>query len=116
IVRAWRHRAPMRKSPATPETSDTRKGSSNVAAGDDLFEPADERGHFAEQVTRATPVTKRPAPPEDPKAHYHGHRDRLRTRFRDNGDTALADYEILELLLFRLIPRRDTKPVAKALL
>jgi hypothetical protein len=38
------------------------------------------------------------------------------TRFRDHGDTALADYEILELLLFRLIPRRDTKPIAKALL
>ncbi len=49
-------------------------------------------------------------------AHYHGHRDRLRTRYKDHGDTALADYEILELLLFRLIPRRDTKPIAKALL
>ncbi len=48
--------------------------------------------------------------------HYHGHRERLRDRFRDHGDTALADYEILELLLFRLIPRRDTKPIAKALL
>lgn len=47
---------------------------------------------------------------------YHGHRDRLRARYRDNGDTALADYEILELLLFRLIPRKDTKPIAKALL
>lgn len=52
----------------------------------------------------------------NPEAHYHGHRERLRQRFRDNGDTALADYEILELLLFRLIPRRDTKPIAKALL
>jgi DNA repair protein RadC len=48
--------------------------------------------------------------------HYHGHRERLRQRFRDHGDTALADYELLELLLFRLIPRRDTKPIAKALL
>jgi DNA repair protein RadC len=48
--------------------------------------------------------------------HYHGHRDRLRSRYRDNGDTSLADYEILELLLFRLIPRKDTKPIAKALL
>jgi DNA repair protein RadC len=47
--------------------------------------------------------------------HYHGHRDRLRARFRDAPD-ALADYEILELLLFRSIPRRDTKPLAKALI
>jgi DNA repair protein RadC len=56
----------------------------------------------------------------DPRApteeHYHGHRDRLRQRFREGGDRALADYELLELLLFRLIPRRDTKPIAKALL
>ncbi len=46
----------------------------------------------------------------------HGHRDRLRERFANAGPEALADYELLELLLFRLIPRRDTKPIAKALL
>lgn len=46
----------------------------------------------------------------------HGHRDRLRERFANAGTEALADYELLELLLFRLIPRRDTKPIAKALL
>ncbi len=40
----------------------------------------------------------------------------MRQRFRDSGHSALADYELLELLLFRLIPRKDTKPVAKALL
>lgn len=50
------------------------------------------------------------------KPHYHGHRQRLRQRFRDAGADALADYELLELLLFRTIPRRDTKPLAKALL
>lgn len=49
-------------------------------------------------------------------AHYHGHRERLRAKYRDIGDVALADYELLELLLFRLIPRRDTKPIAKALI
>jgi DNA repair protein RadC len=48
-------------------------------------------------------------------AHFHGHRERLRARFRDKPD-ALADYELLELLLFRSIPRRDTKPLAKALI
>lgn len=45
-----------------------------------------------------------------------GHRDRLRDRFLDQGDDALADYELLELLLFMAIPRRDTKPLAKTLL
>jgi DNA repair protein RadC len=48
--------------------------------------------------------------------HFHGHRDRLRARFRDGGAAALADYELLELALFRSLPRRDTKPVAKSLL
>jgi DNA repair protein RadC len=48
--------------------------------------------------------------------HFHGHRDRLRARFRDGGGAALADYELLELALFRALPRRDTKPIAKALL
>jgi DNA repair protein RadC len=48
--------------------------------------------------------------------HYHGHRDRLRERFADAGAEALADYELLELLLFHAIPQRDTKPLAKALL
>jgi len=50
------------------------------------------------------------------KPHYHDHRARLRQRFDDAGPDALADYELLEMLLFRTIPRRDTKPLAKALL
>src|SRR5688500_15976638 len=48
--------------------------------------------------------------------HYHGHRERLRTRLLDAGPNAVADYELLELVLFRAIPRRDVKPLAKALL
>lgn len=47
------------------------------------------------------------------KPHFHGHRERLRARFKDGGAEALADYEMLELLLFRSIPRRDTKQLAK---
>jgi DNA repair protein RadC len=50
------------------------------------------------------------------KPHYLGHRERLRRRFRDAGADALPDYELLELILFRAMPRRDTKPLAKALL
>jgi DNA repair protein RadC len=57
------------------------------------------------------------APQETLKASLNaGHRERLRERFHRGGADALADYELLELLLFRAIPRRDVKPLAKALL
>jgi len=50
------------------------------------------------------------------KKHYQGHRQRLRQRFLETEGAGLADYEFLELLLFRVIARADTKPLAKALL
>ncbi len=50
------------------------------------------------------------------KPHYLGHRERLRERFVSGGPDALPDYELLELVLFRSLPRRDTKPIAKALI
>src|SRR5690242_12920885 len=57
-------------------------------------------------------------PPEEgaEEPHYHGHRERLRERFFNAGAEALSDYELLEMALFAAIPRRDTKPLAKALL
>ncbi|MBS0243855.1 MAG: DNA repair protein RadC [Proteobacteria bacterium] len=45
-----------------------------------------------------------------------GHRSRLRARFRTGGDEAIADYELIEMILFRVFPRGDTKPLAKRLL
>jgi hypothetical protein len=48
--------------------------------------------------------------------HYHGHRERLRGRFREAGADAVSDYELLELVLFRAIPQRDVKPLAKDLI
>ncbi len=60
------------------------------------------------------PAALKAAPAAAP--HYHDHRERLRKRFSEAGPEALADYELLELLLFRAIPRRDVKPLAKALL
>jgi DNA repair protein RadC len=65
-----------------------------------------------------------PQVPADPAAsegegetpHYHGHRERLRSRLREAGPDALADYELLELILFRAIPRRDVKPLAKTII
>jgi len=65
--------------------------------------PAATTGHNSEE----------PAPP---KPHYHGHRGRVRERVLKAGVEPLADYELLELLLFYSIDRIDTKPMAKALL
>jgi DNA repair protein RadC len=48
--------------------------------------------------------------------HYHGHRERLRQRFLEARPEGLADYELLELLLFFSVYRRDTKPLAKEML
>src|ERR1700724_2194544 len=56
------------------------------------------------------------ASPTEAAPHYHGHRERLRERFLDAGSDAVADYELLELVLFRAIPRRDVKPLAKSLI
>ncbi len=48
--------------------------------------------------------------------HYAGHRQRLRERFLKTKGRDLADYELLELLLFAASPRRDVKPLAKTLI
>ncbi len=57
----------------------------------------------------------RPVAAPPPPDHLE-HRARLRKRFMEAGPGALADYEMLELVLFRAIPRRDVKPLAKRLL
>lgn len=50
------------------------------------------------------------------KTDQLGHRERLRARFLKGGPDALPDYELLELVLFGVIRRGDTKPLAKALI
>lgn len=50
------------------------------------------------------------------KPHYLGHRQRLKDRFLKSGAEAMQDYELLELLLFLAVPRRDVKPLAKDLI
>jgi DNA repair protein RadC len=54
--------------------------------------------------------------PAEPPPHYLGHRERLRERFRKGGSDALAEYELVELILFRAMPRRDVKPLAETLI
>src|SRR5690606_8681213 len=74
-------------------------------------EEGDELGFFAEY-----PISSLPKPvASKEKPHYLGHRDRLRERFVASG-ASMPDYELLELILFRSLPMRDTKPLAKALL
>jgi DNA repair protein RadC len=68
--------------------------------GDDSDEYAGSQGSFFEG---AAPL-------------HAGHRQRLRDRFRKGGADALPDYELLELILFRALPRRDTKTLAKTLI
>ena len=68
----------------------------------DLFDPSQQGG--GDRKTEAqTP-------------HHIGHRERLRRRLLTGGPDALADYELVELILFGAIPRRDVKPLAKQLL
>lgn len=52
---------------------------------------------------------------DKPTPHHAGHRERLRARFM-SAPEALPDYELLELILFRTIPQRDVKPLAKDLI
>ncbi|MDX2275894.1 MAG: DNA repair protein RadC [Hyphomonadaceae bacterium] len=80
----------------------------------------EDASHFLFEIDRAAEVevrrTTQKVSGEDAKPHYHDHRARLRKKFEQAGPGALADYELLEIMLFRTIPRRDTKPLAKALL
>ncbi|GBR47694.1 JAB domain-containing protein [Neokomagataea thailandica] len=57
-----------------------------------------------------------PTEPRNRGTGPQGHRARMRARVLNNGAETLADYELLEMLLFLGIPRRDTKPIAKGLL
>jgi DNA repair protein RadC len=67
---------------------------------------------------KATAVSRAPAggPSQGAEAHRHRHRDRLRQRFSQGGADAVPDYELLEMLLYGVILRGDTKPLAKRLL
>ncbi|MEL6808242.1 MAG: DNA repair protein RadC [Pseudomonadota bacterium] len=74
--------------------------------------------HFAEQplpfdFDEATPATM---PAGKTPSYMADHRKRLRTRFMEGGAGAMPDYELLELVLFRAIPRQDVKPLAHLLM
>ncbi|MDA8586188.1 DNA repair protein RadC [Rhodobacteraceae bacterium] len=58
----------------------------------------------------------RAKPGSQPPSYIRDHRKRLRDRFVNGGTDAVADYELLELVLFRAIPRQDVKPIAHRLI
>jgi DNA repair protein RadC len=60
--------------------------------------------------------SKQASAPAEATPHYHGHRQRLRQRLLQAETDAVRDYELLELFLFRAIPQRDVKPLAKTLI
>ncbi|MEM9765914.1 MAG: DNA repair protein RadC [Pseudomonadota bacterium] len=106
------------------DTAGTDAGGFSDGAFGDLFPAAEKAAGPCREAAAgdgaglaASPAAKRKGalkPGEAP--HYHAHRARLRQRFLEAGGAALADYEMLELLLFRAIPRRDVKPLAKRLI
>ncbi len=64
-------------------------------------------------LDEAEPV---PLPSGPTPSYLADHRKRLRTRFMQGGAAAIPDYELLELVLFRAIPRCDVKPLARTLM
>lgn len=88
--------APYMPGPDLPGPSGD--GLYSEAVGEAFAELGDKPGQFA------------------PKPHYHDHRQRLRARLLQSGASSLADYELLEFLLFSAIPRADVRPLAKRLI
>lgn len=94
----------------------TGRGRSDKAKNPEAAAASIEQASFFGEAAapRHTPssATAQPAPVDD----RAGHRSRLRARFREGGPDALPDYELLEMILFRVLPRGDTKPIAKRLM
>ncbi|MGA7347716.1 MAG: UPF0758 domain-containing protein, partial [Pseudolabrys sp.] len=67
-------------------------------------------------VHEKAPQNGRTAGVSETRPHFYGHRERLRGRFREAGADSVSDYELLELVLFRAIPQRDVKLLAKDLI
>lgn len=88
----------------------------------DLFPPSYDREQQKASLPEKEPFSsaseKKATKPKDESdtPHYQGHRERLRERFMSGEARALPDYEIVEMLLFLGIPRKDVKPLAKILL
>ena len=69
------------------------------------------RRGFSDQINLLDPDDRPPS-----AIGADGHRARMRQKLLTAGPVALADYELLEMVLFLALPRRDTKPISKALM
>jgi DNA repair protein RadC len=90
-------------------------GFSEAAIGSAMLAPSPSATeYFPASVTTPAPHADiiQPFPSTGP----HGHRSRMRDKLLNRGPDALADYELLEMLLFYAMPKGDTKPLAKALI
>ncbi|MBX9683597.1 MAG: DNA repair protein RadC [Hyphomicrobium sp.] len=87
---------------------------SRKSAGHDTLGPGKTSAEEQSALFDTSPIVHPPASTTvDDKV---GHRQRLRDRFRAGGAVAVPDYELLEMILFRVFPRGDTKPIAKKLI
>lgn len=97
--------------------AEERASNQDLSPSVDLSPGADLLGQPspARPAPRSRSARKKSGEPAADAPHYVGHRARLRERFAQGPD-ALPDYELLELVLFRVIPRADVKALAKALI
>ncbi len=96
-------------------------GRADSSAGSDLPAPDSgasdgQQASFLDPPELVLPVMQGSSRPEPDLPLHAGHRERLRERFAKGGADAMPDYELLEMVLFRAIPRRDTKDLAKRLI
>ena len=105
-VRDFHHFA-QRASTSRPTSPDAAKAPS-LPAGKSLLIEVRESLQDGGRMS-SDHLAEGPAKVTEEKPHYHGHRERLRARFREAGAGALSDYELLELLLFRAHAARRRK-------
>ncbi len=114
----WRPKAPDKTAgvvPTAPSSLTRRMGFAEAAIGSAMLD-----ANLRATASMPTCATT-PPPPGDfeqpfPSVGPHGHRSRMRDKLLTRGPDALADYELLEMLLFYAMPKGDTKPLAKALI
>jgi len=118
----WRPKVPEKPGGGTPLAAvrpRAYKGFSEAATTPPMFDayPAAATG-IAESGGSSPPGETAPGETAPPFASTgpHGHRSRMREKLLTRGPDALADYELLEMLLFYAMPKGDTKPLAKALI
>lgn len=99
----------MTDDPASPASGDP-------AMAPDLFSANHSSASDAAEAVSSSSTQPDASPAKAAPHHGTGHRARLRSRLAEGGPDALLDHELVEYLLALAIPRRDTKPLAKALL